>query len=139
MIFIDHTPHYKPTSFSGSSQHKRQLIDWCFACQFIPSLVPRLCCTGSFSPDGRSNNLFLIVAHQSIIAHHTVINVPGGRSLTSLDLVPRLSRAHGRGEGKKESLVHTDCACSGFSQKSVNFVIQFTYVQMRNINDVIDS
>ena len=26
-----------------------------------------------------------------------------------LSLVPRLSRTHGRGEGKKESLVHTDC------------------------------
>ena len=54
------------------------------------------------------------------------------------------SRAHGKGEGKKESLVHTDCACSGFPQKSVDFVffrnssVHSTY-KCVIINDVIDS
>ena len=48
---------------------------------------------------------------------------------------------HGRGEGKKENTL------TAHAQKSVNFVFfrnssvhsNFTYVQMRNINDVIDS
>ena len=64
----------------------------------------------------------------------------GGRG--GISLVPRLSRAHGK--GKKESLVHTDCACSGFPQKSVDFVffrnssVHSTY-KCVIINDVIDS
>ena len=61
----------------------------------------------------------MAVIHSANVSY---MSIEDNYSECSCSLIPRLSRAHGRGEGKKESLVHTDCACSGFSQKSVSFI-----------------